>query len=140
VKKTFENTSITRRKRYGKYGEFHHTPLTDEFLKNRTSFDYVLMNGVLHHLSDREAREVLCLCRKGLKTGGTLVTLDGYYANNIHPVARFLLDHDRGKFIRTKSEYLGLARSVFPKVKLYEHLDYFRVPYSVLVMECRREN
>lgn len=128
------------RKRYGKYGQFHRTPLTDEFLQNRSRFDYVLMNGVLHHLSDGEVSEVLRLCRRALKIGGTIVTLDGYYADNVHPVTRFLLDHDRGKFIRTKVEFLALAHSVFLDVTSYEHPDYFRVPYSVLVMECRRQN
>jgi SAM-dependent methyltransferase len=128
------------RTRFCKYGEFHCRPLTDEFLKDKSSFDYILMNGVLHHLSDEEASEVFRLCRNGLKIGGTLVTLDGYFADKIHPVARFLLDHDRGKFIRTKPAYLALARRVFSNVKSYEHLDYFRVPYAALVMECRREN
>ena len=71
------------RSRYGKYGEFHCTPLTDAFLHGRPAFDYVLMNGVVHHLSDGDAREVLRLCRAALKPGGTLVTLDGCYADGI---------------------------------------------------------
>lgn len=128
------------RKRYGKYGEFHCTALTDDFLRGRPSFDYVLMNGVLHHLCDRDASEVLRLCHKGLKPGGIIVTLDGFYTDGIGPVTRFLLDHDRGKFIRTKSQYLALANSVFAHVQSYEHRDYFHIPYSVLVIECRREN
>jgi SAM-dependent methyltransferase len=128
------------RKHYGRYGEFHCTALTDDFLREKPSFDYVLMNGVLHHLSDQEADEVLRLCYKGLKPGGIIVTLDGFYTDGIGPVTRFLLDHDRGKFIRTKSQYLALANSVFPHVQSYEHRDYFRFPYTALVIECRRES
>jgi len=128
------------RHRYGKYGEFHCTPLTDDFLKERNAFDYVLMNGVLHHLSDQESSEVLRLCHKALKIGGYMVTLDGFYADGADAVTRFLLDHDRGKFIRTKHQYLALARSVFSCINTYEHRDYFHVSYNVLVMECRREN
>jgi SAM-dependent methyltransferase len=128
------------RHRYGKCGEFHCTPLTEDFLKKRRSFDYVLMNGVLHHLSDKESSVVLGLCHKALKLGGSMVTLDGFYADDADPITRFLLDRDRGKFIRTKSRYLALVRSVFSWVKSYEHSDYFHVPYNVLVMECRREN
>jgi SAM-dependent methyltransferase len=126
-------------KHYRRYGEFHCSALTADFLKKRPSFDYVLMNGVLHHLSDDVAGELLEVCHDGLKSGGALVTLDGFYADDIHPVAHFLLVHDRGKFIRTRPDYLRLVLPLFSSVKSYEHRDYFNIPYSVLVMECRRE-
>jgi SAM-dependent methyltransferase len=127
------------RKHYERYGDFHCSELTDDFLESRSSFDYVLMNGVLHHLSDDIAAELLRVCHNGLKLGGALVTLDGFYADDMHPTARFLLVRDRGKFVRTKRNYLRLVSPVFSFVRSYEHHDYFNVPYSVLVMECRRE-
>lgn len=126
------------RRRYGRYGEFQCTALTHDFLEKRASFDYVLMNGVLHHLPDEDASEVLRLCHDALKMGGSVVTLDGFYADDIGPVSRFLLQRDRGKFIRTKSQYLALAGSSFSCVKSSEHRDYFHVPYNALVMVCRR--
>jgi 2-polyprenyl-3-methyl-5-hydroxy-6-metoxy-1,4-benzoquinol methylase len=125
---------------YGKYGEFQCNALSDDFLNGTPGFDYVLMHGVLHHLSDTEACEVLRLCHKGLKKGGILVTLDGYYSDKHHAIARLLLNLDRGTFVRTKSAYIALVRTVFSSIKYYEHPDYFRVPYSALVMECQRQN
>jgi SAM-dependent methyltransferase len=112
--------------------------MTDAFLERQDPFDYVLMNGVLHHLDDDTMRDCLRLCRKALKPGGVLVTLDGYYAPKLHPVARFLLDRDRGRHIRHVDGYLELARSVFTDVTPFDHPNYFRVPYTSLVMECRR--
>ena len=125
-------------KRYASKGRFFCELMTDEFLTRHGAFDYVLMNGVVHHLDDPTVHEVLRLSHKALKPGGVLVTLDGYYADQLHPIARFLLDRDRGRFIRRIDEYLALARKVFPDVRSYDHPDYFRVPYTTLIMECRR--
>jgi SAM-dependent methyltransferase len=125
-------------RRYSGKGSFFCELMTDEFLLRHEPFDFVLMNGVLHHLDDVTVSEVLRLSHKALKPGGKLVTLDGYYSENLHAVARFLLNRDRGKFIRRIDEYLALARPVFPDVQPFDHPDYFRVPYTTLVMECRR--
>lgn len=40
-------------------------------------FDIVLVVGVLHHLDDTEALQLCQLAQAGLKSGGTLITLDG---------------------------------------------------------------
>jgi hypothetical protein len=49
---------------------------------------------------------------------------------------RRLLDNDRGEFVRTEPEYRAIAESVFPKVRTSIRHDMFRIPYTVIVMEC----
>ena len=74
--------------------------MTAEFLTRHEPFDLVLMNGVLHHLDDETVHEVLRLSHTALRPGGKLVTLDGYYGDNLNPTAQYLLSLDRVKFIR----------------------------------------
>ncbi len=124
-------------RRYGRYGSFSCALMTDVFLSGQQPFDYVIMTGLLHHLDDRQVTDVLRLSKSILKPDAALITLDGYYKERLHPIARFLLDRDRGKFVRTLPAYLDLAARVFPEVKPFEHPDYFHVPYPILVMECR---
>jgi SAM-dependent methyltransferase len=124
--------------RYGKeYGKFSCELMTEEFVARNEPFDFVIMTGVLHHLDDPTAADVLNLCKKALKPNGVVITMDGYYGPGLHPVAKFLLDRDRGKYIRTQNAYLELARRHFGQVKSYDHPSYFRVPYTTIVMECR---
>jgi len=47
-----------------------------------------------------------------------------------------LLDNDRGKFVRTQSCYRAIATSVFPHVTCSILHDMFRMPYTVIIMEC----
>ena len=47
-----------------------------------------------------------------------------------------LLKSDRGKHVRTESEYLALARGAFRQVETFVSADLFRIPYTTLIMEC----
>jgi hypothetical protein len=47
-----------------------------------------------------------------------------------------LLDKDRGKFVRTEPGYRAIATSVFPRVACTVLHDMFRLPYTVIIMEC----
>ncbi len=126
------------RQRFGDRGEFSCELMTDEYIDRNEAFDYVIMTGVLHHLDDEIYRNVMRLSYRALKPGGVLVTLDGYYADQMNPVAKFFLDQDRGRHIRRVPEYLKLAGEQFSNIRHYDHPDYFRIPYTTLVMECSR--
>ena len=43
---------------------------------------------------------------------------------------------DRGKFVRTREEYLRLASARFPKVEPHLRHDLLRIPYTHLIMRC----
>jgi SAM-dependent methyltransferase len=121
---------------YGDRGLFRCTEISEENIREYREFDLVLLLGVLHHLSDRAAAGMLSLLGGSLRSGGRLMTLDGYYHPGMSRFARLLLRFDRGSRVRTEEGYVGLARSVFPRVVCHRHDDLSRVPCSWLVLVC----
>ena len=126
------------RKRFGVRGHFHVEAVNRELVKKYADFDLVLAIGVLHHLTDSEAIELLNVAQAALKPGGRLVTLDGCFVEDQSPIARRLLKLDRGVYVREAGAYLGLARQVFRDVKSCLATDFLRIPYTHIVLECRR--
>ncbi len=100
------------------------------------TFDLVLATGVIHHLDDAQAARLLDLARLVLRPTGYLVTYDGCYVPQQSRAARWLLAQDRGKFVRTREEYLWLASARFSKVESHLRHDLLRIPYTQLIMRC----
>ena len=110
----------------------------DAHVANDESFDLALAFGVLHHLNDVEAGELLRLAYSSLRPGGRLITLDGCYVDGQNRVARWLLSSDRGRYVRSRDEYLRLMRGVFHDINPVLRADLLRVPYTHLIVECAR--
>jgi SAM-dependent methyltransferase len=125
-------------RRYGSRGRFFAAAFDEPALGTIPPVDVVLMLGLLHHLDDEPAARLLQLAKRAMKPGARLFTLDGYYEAGQHPIARFLLKRDRGKFIRTQEGYSALARRAFDDVAVSSQGGLFFVPYPSLILECRR--
>lgn len=69
--------------------------------------------GVLHHLSDDDAKVILSSVRSQLKPSGRLITLDPCFTEPQNPIARFLIKHDRGCNVRTPEQYSKLVGDFF---------------------------
>ncbi len=124
------------RKRFGDRGTFHQCEVTPDTVADYGQFDIVLAVGVIHHLDDAQARNMFTMASRALSSGGRLITLDGCYTTPQSALVRRLLDNDRGEFVRTEPAYRAIAESVFPKVTTSIRRDIFRIPYTVIVMEC----
>jgi SAM-dependent methyltransferase len=125
-------------RRYGARGEFHCRILTRTDIEELPSFDIVLVMGVLHHLNDDEAAELLRLAHDALKPGGRLLTFDPCLEPGQNPFARFLVEHDRGQNVRTRAGYASIANAVFesPRIEV-RHQAW--IPYTHCFMECTRK-
>jgi SAM-dependent methyltransferase len=126
------------RKNFGHRATFYCARVGEQTLAEQGNFDIVLAFGILHHLNDWETEHLFRLAYRGLKPGCRLYTLDGCYVPGQSPLARWLLSKDRGKNVRTQEEYVRLARTVFTDVTPVIRHDLFRVPYTLLILECRR--
>lgn len=73
------------------------------------SVTHVSMIGLLHHLSDAEAHELLCSL-KACSTLQRVVTLDIVYLPR-HPYNNLLARFDRGRYCRTPAGYEALAEA-----------------------------
>jgi SAM-dependent methyltransferase len=110
--------------------------VSDYALPRRSYFDIVLAMGIIHHLDDGEALQLFQIAREALRPGGQLVTLDGAFVPGQSAVARYLVRHDRGHFMRSEEGYVQLARKVFPNVDAFIRQDLLRIPYTHFIMKC----
>ena len=97
--------------------------------------DIVMANAILHHLSDEEASSLFDTAKNLMCEGGRLVTLDNQFRARQNPVARFLIKHDRGRFVRTREQYEALAAPHFRSMRCVESSRLLRVPYDIIMFE-----
>ena len=124
-------------RKYGARGNFRCKLFEQDDLSNLPKFDTVIASGLLHHLEDIEARQLLSLARQALKPGGRLVTIDPCLVAGQNPLARFLIDRDRGRNVRNETAYSALAASAFERIDVkVRHKPW--IPYTHCIMECTR--
>ena len=121
--------------RYGSRGKFHCSMLEQAKVSDLGPFDVVIATGLLHHLDDKQAIQLLNLAQSALKPGGRLVTNDPCNDTVQNPISRFLVNRDRGQNVRTPSDYSTLAKSVFPSTSA--HVKHWAlIPYTRCTMVC----
>ena len=126
------------RRRFGTAGRFLVADVGAATVgEERGQFDIVLATGVLHHLDDERAARLFELARLALKPGGRLITYDGCYVPEQSAMARWVLSKDRGKFVRTREEYVRLASGFFSAIQPHVRHDLLRIPYTHLIMFCQ---
>lgn len=123
------------RNKYGSRGEWHSKNASDLKDLGDSKFDIVLVNGLLHHLDDAEVIELLRYAKRALVEGGRLSTFDPCLVDNQNWLARFLIDRDRGKNVRTINEYLDLVSSTFNEITYSVRHDLLRVPYTHIIID-----
>jgi SAM-dependent methyltransferase len=123
------------RKSFGTRGLFVAGKFAADDASKYEPFDIGLLIAVLHHLDDWEAAALVALLRAAIRPGGRLVTLDPVFVDKQNPIARKLIELDRGKNVRRKREYRALLEVHFGAIK--DTVIHKRFPpYTVLVMEC----
>lgn len=122
-------------RRFGNRGNFKCIQIGESTLSDLSKFDIVLALGVLHHLDDALAINLIKLAHLVLKSGGRLVTVDPVLVPDQNILARFLIRNDRGQNVRNGHEYELLAMSSFSNIKsVIRHQKW--IPYTNWIMEC----
>lgn len=125
------------KRKYGCYGEFLCQELDDATVEKFQPFNFIIMNGLLHHLNDQQVTALFHRVKRLLKTEGQLVTLDGCYVKGQPFIAKKLLDFDQGKHIRDEKGYRALASGVFSSVVSYIRNDLTIIPYTLIIMQIK---
>ena len=120
--------------KYGHRGEFICSKLEELDLPSGKAYDYVIATGVLHHMDDQECLSFIKWAKSILKPKGKLLTLDGCYIPNQNKISKFLIDKDRGNFVRSVDAYIALMSSQFDTVNQTIEESYFHIPYTLLIM------
>ena len=124
------------KKKYKKKGVFLCRNFSQKEIKKLPKFDYILLIGILHHLTNDQILNLLRNIKKTLKKHGRLITLDPIYMKDQNYFARFLISHDRGKNIKTKKEYLKMLKLFFKNSNSRTYNQSF-IPYTWFSMSCR---
>ena len=119
------------RKRWAGRGcRFECRAIEDSGLPQKATYDVVLAIGVLHHLDYYAAKELIRSAYRVLKSGGALVTYDPVIIPNQNRIARCIMEHDRGRYIRTVGEYFHLLYPDFDGLGVVNH-NRLRYPYTI---------
>jgi SAM-dependent methyltransferase len=78
--------------------------------------DIAVMVGVLHHLDEGEARAVVSLIKKALKPNGRFITQDPCFCQNQHPIAKIMIENDRGQNVRDEPGYIDITSGFFDTI------------------------
>jgi len=127
------------RTRFGQRGNFRSGMLTEAALKGLPTFDIAVLSGVLHHLDDTEAVALLGLAFRALSPNGRLVTIDPCLAPDQNPIARLLINADRGRNVRDEAGYRALLGQVFVEHRVVVRHKLWP-PYTHCFAECQRRS
>jgi 2-polyprenyl-3-methyl-5-hydroxy-6-metoxy-1,4-benzoquinol methylase len=116
---------------------FYCKKFTEKEIKRLPKFDYVILFGILHHLQNEEIKKILNLCKKAMKKNAILLTEDPIFVKNQNPIARFLINKDRGLCVRKKKEYINLIKKSFKRVNSKITHQFF-IPYTWFTMICKK--
>lgn len=127
------------RARYGGRASFLQAAVGEAPDLEESRYDLALSIGVLHHLDDSDARRLFELAHRCLKPGGRLVTVDPVFLEKQSRLARWIISRDRGRNVRTPEGYEALVPASFGDVHPEVTEDLLRIPYSHLVITCRKQ-
>lgn len=123
---------------FGDRGKFFCRYFDADAAQQFAGADVVMMNGVLHHIPDEELKVTLRNVRNVLKDGGLLFSLDGCYRKGQSRFCKWMLDNDRGHFVRDEKGYEAVLGTAFEAINLAIREDYSRVPYTFVVGVSRK--
>ena len=118
------------RSHYGDRATFVHADATT--YRPEGAFDVAIAYGVLHHLDDAKARDLLrvaCVAARFVAAEPCLTAETGSFES-------FVMRHDRGRHIRTEAGYVRLARERFPNVRSDVVQGTYRIPFTLAIIHA----
>jgi SAM-dependent methyltransferase len=100
--------------------------------------DVAVAIGILHHLDDGLASDLLKAIAHALTPRGRLITVDPCFHPDESYLQRFFMSRDRGMHVRPFQQYVALCNAVFPTPKATLKQGYFPFPHSVCVLQTAK--
>jgi len=112
---------------------------TSAILRSNTfaaNADLVICTGVLHHIDDSTARQLLADALATLKPGGRFVGLEPTYLRHQSRLSKWIISKDRGQCIRDESSWRELADAAgFSHLRVSVLTAMLRLPYTHILIE-----
>lgn len=99
------------------------------------NFDLIVISGVLHHVDDDEALEIMRFAHSHKADSGKIITLDPVFFPGQNFFAKWMARADRGQNVRTSDSLERLWRTALPTstIRISIESGYLRVPYNHVV-------
>jgi SAM-dependent methyltransferase len=109
--------------------------LVDEVELDSKCFGLVVLSGVLHHLSDDEATQVISYARDKVIDGGYVVSVDPVVFDGQNWIAKKVALADRGQHVRTPEQLSSIYKNSFQVSETLISIKhgYLRLPYNHVV-------
>jgi SAM-dependent methyltransferase len=110
--------------------EFMQGDITSTDFRELGEFDCVIAMGVLHHLRDSGVERMLERAIPALSDVGKVATADVARVSGAHWSANFMINSDRGSYVRDPQGYMDLMTTYFEEVHGEEMTGGLRVPIT----------
>jgi len=99
------------------------------------NFDLIVISGVLHHVDDDEAVEIMRFANTHKSDRGKIIAVDPVFFPGQNFIAKWMARADRGKNVRTADSLEQLWRNALPTstIQISIKSGYLRVPYNHVV-------
>jgi len=121
--------------KYGNKGRFYCSSINETVLHEK-DFDIASAIAILHHLDNHESEKLIELGKKSLKPGGYLILSEPVWTKEQGKLEKALMARDRGQNIRTKEEYIALAKTQFENVECTIIPGLMTIPWTICVLKC----
>jgi phospholipid N-methyltransferase len=126
-------------KKYGDRNNFRAFQGSVEVLDDlQSEFDVVLIIAVLHHIEVEKWKSIISGLLDKLTVNGRIIVLDPIKHEHQNPLARMIINFDRGKSILFYEEYKEIIDSLKVNAKYHLRKDLLRVPYSHIITEISK--
>jgi SAM-dependent methyltransferase len=126
------------RRRFGDRGDFRTEIFGAEHVRELPPVDAVMLLGLLHHLSDQQARDLLGLAGRALAPGGRIISVDTCFEPNQGRISHWMSANDRGEFVRKPAGFVAIAEEFFADVDGEVVDDATRIPSSHWMMRMAK--
>jgi 2-polyprenyl-3-methyl-5-hydroxy-6-metoxy-1,4-benzoquinol methylase len=114
---------------------FFNEKFNQNAIKNLPKFDFVILFGILHHLSNIEINNLFVNIKKVLKKSCVILIVDPVLIEKQNFISKLLIKLDRGKNIKNFKEYNITLKKHFRKVT-YKITHQKFVPYTWFEAIC----
>jgi SAM-dependent methyltransferase len=122
------------RKRWSHVANFHLGVFDAEAASALAPVDAVMLLGLLHHLPDEQAIDLLELSARVLRSDGQVIAVDPCFEPGQGRISRWMSENDRGEHVREPAAFVGMARTWFGSVDGEVLSDVSRIPTTHWMM------
>lgn len=100
----------------------------------------VLLFGLLHHLNDENAKNLINNLLNQLEKNGKLTAIDPVYViqkNFYDSFANFIASKDQGNYVRKENEYRKLVNSELATVETQIYKNLLRIPFYLHILKIK---